>query len=124
MRHGTLLRRETAKDQACSRLGPSPSEHELSLLRLESQASSTDAFLAIVSRYSDLVQEWKTGRPVQACEKGDWEDDYTQLHADMMAGRVAPKLLEFSCAAGDLCGGIADRCALPPSDPCERPASV
>ncbi|GAA5924173.1 uncharacterized protein JCM15063_005565 [Sporobolomyces koalae] len=60
-------------------------------------------------KYQDLVEEWKTGRPVQACEKGNWEDEYTQLHSEIMKGDRPPSLLEFSCAAGQLCGGIADR---------------
>lgn len=63
-------------------------------------------------RYSDLVEEWKTGRPVQACEKGKWEEEYTKLHEEMMKGEREPSLLEFSCAAGELCGGIADRSVL------------
>ncbi|GAA5873501.1 hypothetical protein JCM16303_001145 [Sporobolomyces ruberrimus] len=62
-----------------------------------------------LDKYSDLVEEWKTGRPAQACEKGQWEDEYTKLHADMLKGEREPSLLEFSCAAGQLCGGIADR---------------
>ncbi|GAA6063001.1 hypothetical protein JCM10212_004983 [Sporobolomyces blumeae] len=60
-------------------------------------------------KYEDLVREWKTGRPVGACEKGNWEDEYTKLHADMMRGARPASLLEFACHAGELCGGIADR---------------
>ncbi|GAA5892338.1 hypothetical protein JCM8208_001515 [Rhodotorula glutinis] len=60
-------------------------------------------------KYEDLLHEWRTGRPVEACEKGAWEDDYTKMHADMLAGDQEPSLLEFVCRAGEYCGGFADR---------------
>ncbi|GAA6005241.1 hypothetical protein JCM10207_002909 [Rhodosporidiobolus poonsookiae] len=61
------------------------------------------------TKYSDLVQEWKTGRPFEACEKGQWEEEYRTLHSDMLEGKRELRLLEFACRDGDYCGGIADR---------------
>ncbi|GAA5857700.1 hypothetical protein JCM8547_004335 [Rhodosporidiobolus lusitaniae] len=60
-------------------------------------------------KYLDLVQEWKTGRPVEACEKGRWEDEYKRMHDEMMSGEREPWLLEFVCHKDGVCGGIADR---------------
>lgn len=60
------------------------------------------------NRYAELLEEWRTGRPTQACEKGEWEDEYTKLHSEMMRGEREPNLLEFSCKS-EYCGGIADR---------------
>ncbi|GAA6043644.1 hypothetical protein JCM8097_000852 [Rhodosporidiobolus ruineniae] len=60
-------------------------------------------------KYSDLVQEWKTGRPLDVCEGGTWQQEYAELHADMLSGKREPRLLEFVCRDGDYCGGIADR---------------
>ena len=72
---------------------------------------------SLARRYEDLLHEWRTGRPVEACEKGAWEDDYTQMHAEMLAGEREASLLEFVCRAGEYCGGFADRCVpLSPSD--------
>ncbi|TNY24182.1 Proteophosphoglycan ppg4 [Rhodotorula diobovata] len=60
-------------------------------------------------KYDDLLHEWRTGRPVEACEKGEWEDEYTQMHAEMLSGEREASLLEFVCHAGEYCGGFADR---------------
>ncbi|GAA5921224.1 hypothetical protein JCM1841_001641 [Sporobolomyces salmonicolor] len=62
-----------------------------------------------LSKYSELLQEWHTGRPVEVCEKGAWEDEYTALHAEMMSGEREPSLLEFACLKEEGCGGFADR---------------
>ncbi|GAA6008625.1 hypothetical protein JCM11491_003373 [Sporobolomyces phaffii] len=62
-----------------------------------------------IDKYSELVEEWKSGRPAQACKKGNWEDEYTRMHSEMMTGAREPNVLEFTCAEGQLCGGIADR---------------
>lgn len=60
-------------------------------------------------RYEDLLHEWRTGRPIEACERGEWEDEYTQMHAEMLSGEREASLLEFVCHAGEYCGGFADR---------------
>ncbi|GJN94369.1 hypothetical protein Rhopal_007448-T1 [Rhodotorula paludigena] len=60
-------------------------------------------------KYKQLVQEWRTGRPVEACEKGNWEDEYTQMHADMLSGTREASLMEYICPEGAYCGGFADR---------------
>ncbi|ORY90938.1 hypothetical protein BCR35DRAFT_275012 [Leucosporidium creatinivorum] len=60
------------------------------------------------SKYYELVQEWQTGRPVDSCEKGSWESEYTTLHAEMMNGTLPPSLIEYTCAK-EKCGGLADR---------------
>lgn len=62
-----------------------------------------------VGRYKQLVQEWQTGRPVEACEKGNWEDEYTQMHAEMLSGTREASLMEYVCPEGAYCGGFADR---------------
>ncbi|GAA5883241.1 hypothetical protein JCM3774_000640 [Rhodotorula dairenensis] len=62
-----------------------------------------------LSKYSDLVEEWRTGRPVDACEARDWEDAYTELHAAMLSQMRTPSLLEYRCRLGEYCGGLADR---------------
>ncbi|GAA6005249.1 hypothetical protein JCM10207_002913 [Rhodosporidiobolus poonsookiae] len=61
------------------------------------------------AKYNDLIKEWKTGRPVAACDKGTWEDEYAEMHADMLSGKREPYVLEFFCHAGGWCGGFADR---------------
>ncbi|GAA5988297.1 hypothetical protein JCM11641_006654 [Rhodosporidiobolus odoratus] len=60
-------------------------------------------------KYSDLVREWQTGRPPTVCEKGDWEDTFAELQANMLRGKREPRLLEFMCRDGEYCGGFADR---------------
>ncbi|GAA5895382.1 hypothetical protein JCM5296_002392 [Sporobolomyces johnsonii] len=62
-----------------------------------------------LTKYSELLQEWHTGRPVEVCEKGTWEDEYTALHAEMMRGEREPSLLEYACLKEEGCGGFADR---------------
>lgn len=63
-------------------------------------------------RYADLVEEWRNGQPVDACETKSWEASYTALHADMLSQARAPSLLEYRCRLGEHCGGFADRCVL------------
>ncbi|BGP22039.1 proteophosphoglycan ppg4 [Rhodotorula toruloides] len=60
-------------------------------------------------KYEDLLQEWRTGRPGQVCEKGQWEDEYTEMHAAMLNQSRNASLLEFVCRKGEYCGGFADR---------------
>lgn len=62
-----------------------------------------------MAKYVDLVQEWKTGRPFDVCEKGTWEEEYAVLHAEMLSGAREPQFFEFTCRLGEYCGGIADR---------------
>ncbi|GAA6042623.1 hypothetical protein JCM8097_008248, partial [Rhodosporidiobolus ruineniae] len=61
------------------------------------------------NKYNELVKEWKTGRPAGACEKGPWEDEYTKLHAEMLAGEREPFIFENVCPKEGWCGGFADR---------------
>ncbi|GAA5857664.1 hypothetical protein JCM8547_004322 [Rhodosporidiobolus lusitaniae] len=61
------------------------------------------------AKYDDLVQEWKTGHSLDICPSGLWQDEYTQMHRDMMNGKREAQLLEFTCKKGELCGGFADR---------------
>ncbi|GAA5831187.1 hypothetical protein JCM11251_007788 [Rhodosporidiobolus azoricus] len=61
------------------------------------------------AKFADLEAEWKTGRPVNVCEPGAWQQEYATSHADMLSGKREPHLLEFTCRDGDYCGGIADR---------------
>ncbi|GAA5831174.1 hypothetical protein JCM11251_007783 [Rhodosporidiobolus azoricus] len=61
------------------------------------------------NKYNELVQEWKTGMPFTMCDKGTWEEDYAQLHAEMMTGEKEPWILEYVCHEGGWCGGFADR---------------
>lgn len=64
------------------------------------------------AKYVDLVEEWKTGRPVEACDKGTWEESYAALHAGMLSGEREPWLMEYVCEVGGWCGGFADRFAV------------
>lgn len=64
---------------------------------------------ALFCRYNDLVEEWRTGEPVQVCEKGAWEDEYAQMHAEMLSGDREASLMEYVCHQGEYCGGFADR---------------
>ncbi|GAA5960409.1 hypothetical protein JCM3765_007502 [Sporobolomyces pararoseus] len=88
------------------RENPSALQHSTSPRATEGPGLFVDGS---IEKYSDLLEEWKTGRPVQACQKGKWEEEYTKMHTEMMKGEREPSLLEFSCPAGSLCGGIADR---------------
>ncbi|POY75522.1 hypothetical protein BMF94_1424 [Rhodotorula taiwanensis] len=60
-------------------------------------------------KYGDLLYEWRFGRPVGVCEVGEWQLPYARMHADMLNGARAPRLLEYVCLAGHMCGGYADR---------------
>ncbi|GJN87763.1 hypothetical protein Rhopal_000718-T1 [Rhodotorula paludigena] len=62
-----------------------------------------------LAKYNDLVEEWRTGEPVQVCEKGAWEDEYAQMHAEMLSGEREASLMEYVCHQGEYCGGFADR---------------
>lgn len=92
------------KDPDYTQRGPTRSEHTLHLRSMRLRADESD----VLSRYTELLEEWRTGRPTQACEKGQWEDEYTRMHGEMMRGEREPSLLEFSCKS-EYCGGIADR---------------
>ncbi|KAI5474811.1 putative glycosyltransferase [Pseudohyphozyma bogoriensis] len=61
------------------------------------------------SKFGDLMEEWRTGRQHSECEKGSWEDEYTQLHASMLNGSRTPRMLEYRCPLGRTCGGLSDR---------------
>ncbi|BGO88739.1 hypothetical protein NBRC10512_005188 [Rhodotorula toruloides] len=60
-------------------------------------------------KYEDLLQEWRTGRPGEVCEKGLWEDEYAEMHAAMLNRSRKASLLEYVCRQGEYCGGFADR---------------
>lgn len=48
-----------------------------------SSRSSEALLMSLVGRYYELVDEWQTGRPVDRCERGNWERNYTRLHAEV-----------------------------------------
>ncbi|GAA6043645.1 hypothetical protein JCM8097_000853 [Rhodosporidiobolus ruineniae] len=60
-------------------------------------------------KYNELLSEWKTGRPVLHVEDGQWQEDYTRLHHEVIRGERKTRLLEYWCEDGQECGGLADR---------------
>ncbi|GAA6044009.1 hypothetical protein JCM8097_000194 [Rhodosporidiobolus ruineniae] len=62
-----------------------------------------------MEKYAELLEEWRTGRPVLHTDGGKWQEAYKQLHAEIMSGEREPRVLEYWCRDRLECGGLADR---------------
>ncbi|GAA6044008.1 hypothetical protein JCM8097_000193 [Rhodosporidiobolus ruineniae] len=51
-------------------------------------------------KYGELLEEWKTGRPVLHDERGKWQEAYKQLQAEIIRGDRPPNILEYWCRDG------------------------
>ncbi|GAA5903418.1 hypothetical protein JCM6882_006543 [Rhodosporidiobolus microsporus] len=62
-----------------------------------------------LKKYAALLEEWRTGRHVGPVPSGKWQERYTKLHSEILAGDREPRLIEYWCPEESECGGLADR---------------